>query len=280
MDRLTDRQLAQVGSIDPDANPTERARPRPKPQPLADLTAGGNVEAGGFEKPKVPREFATDEVVDNFDAFFEAAKAARISPQLAWAFSQIFMAEGGLAQDESGSTAFAGITEGALQRAKDRLPPGALVVGEPRDLVQMDQLVLAYLGWIQDQSDGRYGSRDKVGSGLRAMQELDRATLTTVVDAMFVANDQPGGVHAIRNGVLDVISELDERARRDLDLEPMPEAASNPGATMRNLVRMAKAGLGSRLRARVTDWRVKAAESALRTGLIPRLRYMSFPDEP
>ena len=177
------------------------------------------------------------------------------------AYMEIFAAEGGLKKDPR-SSAFGGMTQGALQDAK-RHEPSLQGITRSDQLNTPELMAKAYRGYTKSVL-GKYGGP----------KELDNIktpeTAATVADTLFM-HGTGKGAKLIKDGVIDAMNSLPVSEWKRLGLKPL-SGSTQPPDTMDNLQKLDAAGMGALVRDKITDQRIKPQIQTGRQNLSPGAR--------
>ncbi len=160
-------------------------------------------------------------------------------PNMQNALAEIFAAEGGFEEYRSGSSAYAGITDGALKAAQKSQPE--LKDVERAKGLSEKQAAKAYRGYFDD-ALRRYG-------GAQALESIqDAKTAAAVADTLFMQGAN-GGARLVKQAVNKTIGELTPEERQRLGVSQLA-GKTGPKDTMDTLRRPAKPAKAPLRRAR------------------------------
>ncbi len=204
-----------------------------KPGP-SDTTERRIVKVPEYRKKTVPQE-----AMDRF-----SGRHGDAGPNLFNALGEIFAAEGGFKADPE-SSAFAGITDGALEDAR-KIDPDLKGGGKARDLSEA-QVAKAYRAYMKG-ALGRYG-------GENALETIaDRNTAAAFADTLFV-HGKDRGARIIKRATNEVIKNLSEYRRRQLGVSEL-HAGTGPKDTLKAIRRLEAGKLDKELRNEIANFRI------------------------
>ena len=263
--------LAKSGTPEQVRNLTEGVRAELSPEDrgrfdnLLAGTDGGRNKPGSGQPPK-PATFKVpayrDQAIPRQDMDRFMGQHGQAKPNMRNALGQIFAAEGGFKDDRSGGTAHAGITDAALEQAKN-IDPSLAGVARARDLTD-EQVAKAYKAIFED-SLRRYGGTD-------ALETIkDPKTAAAFADTLFM-HGATGGAEIVKSATNRVIGELTPGQRRQLGVSELG-GQTGPKDTLDAMRRLSNGGHGALLRKEIADRRTTRD---LPPGAVKRINHFRF----
>ncbi len=178
-------------------------------------------------------------------------------------YGQIFAAEGGAKKNDA-SSAFGGVTDGALTDAKKSESTLGRVT-RSEDLT-VEQLAVAYRGYFKAVLKN-YGGR-------AALNKLaDQKTAATFSDTLFM-HGRGLGPTLVKRGINKLMDTLTAEDKRKIGLRPLPDASDRPD-TIHNLQRLDAVGLGPAVRDAITEQRLDVTDKTEK-GKRARIEHFRF----
>ena len=178
-------------------------------------------------------------------------------------YGQIFAAEGGAVKDPA-SSAFGGVTDGALTDAQIRESSLSRVT-RSEDLT-LEQLAVAYRGYFKEVLES-YGGRAELN------KLADQKTAATFSDTLFV-HGRGLGPKLVKKGINKLMDTLTAEDKRRIGLRPLPDASPRTD-TIYNLQRLDAVGLGPSVRDAITNERLDVTDKTEK-GKRARIEHFRF----
>ena len=224
---------------------------------LAGTDGGQPPKPGAFKVPAYRNQAVPQDAMDRFMGQHPDAK-----PNMRNALGQIFAAEGGFKDDRSGGTAHAGITDAALEQAKN-IDPSLAGIARAKDLTD-EQVAKAYKATFED-SLRRYGGTD-------ALETIkDPKTAAAFADTLFM-HGAKGGARIVKDATNLSISKLSTEQRQQLGVSELGRQ-TGPKDTLEAMRRLSNGGHGALLRKEIADRRTTRD---LPPGTIRRINHFRF----